>query len=65
MYAGITLCVPKKGYRDCSNRFQIDNKMAMCEYEVQREARMADNRRRMEEMGLFEVKGPGHHANLS
>ena len=31
------------------------SKMATCEYERQREQRIADNRRRMEEMGIFEV----------
>ena len=29
--------------------------MSMCDYELQREKRMAENRRRMEEMGLFKV----------
>lgn len=29
--------------------------MATCEYERQREQRIADNRRRMEEMGIFTV----------
>ena len=38
--------------------------MAMCEYELQREARMAENRRRMEDMGLFKVNELGCYAHV-
>jgi hypothetical protein len=29
--------------------------MALCEYELQREKRIAENRRRLEEMGIIQV----------
>ena len=39
--------------------------MALCEYELQREKRMAENRRRMEEMGLFKVMAACHSLALA
>jgi hypothetical protein len=34
---------------------------ALCDYEVEREQRVAENKRRMEEMGLLKVHGPTMH----
>ena len=34
---------------------------ALCDYEVERAQRVAENKRRMEEMGLLKVHGPTMH----
>lgn len=37
--------------------------VALCDYEVEREQRVAENKRRMDEMGLLKVHGPTMHSS--